>query len=122
MMCPVPGKACDWFQKGAVIGYEKKEIQVSSYYSDSHAHYFLIVLNVSHLQLDTYEILVGDANAVKWVDVRGSFNLNSLGASPVKGGEENNGTPLYIAQAPYGDSDPIDVHPGKIAEGLDGEF
>src|SRR5258705_201466 len=99
MQYPVPGKACDWFQKGAVIGYKEKEIQVSAYYSDSwNAYYLLIVLNVSHLQLDTYEILVGDAKTIKWVDVIGPFHLNSLGASPVEGGEENNGTPLYIAQ------------------------
>lgn len=25
-----PGKASDWFQKGAVIGYKKDEIQVST--------------------------------------------------------------------------------------------
>lgn len=25
----VIGKACDWFQKGAVIGYHKEEIQVN---------------------------------------------------------------------------------------------
>ena len=75
----------------------------------------------SPLQLDTYEILVGDATAVKWVNVDGPFDVGSLGAIPVKGGKENNETPLFIAQAPYGNTNPIDVHPGKIGEGLDGE-
>jgi hypothetical protein len=91
------GKASDRFSKGAVIGYEEKEIQ-----------------------LDTYEILVGDATAVKWVNVDGPFDVGSLGAIPVEGGKENNETPLFIAQAPYGNTNPIDVHPGKIGEGLDG--
>jgi len=95
----IPGKASDWFQKGAVIGYEEKEIQ-----------------------LDTYEILVGNKNKVKWVTVKGSLKVDSLDAKPVEGGKENNETLLYIAQAPYGDNEPIDVHPGKVSEGLDGAF
>jgi hypothetical protein len=89
------GKASDWFQKGAVIGYSNEEIQ-----------------------LDTYEILIGDSNAVRWVDARGTFNLSSLGGKPVEGGRENNGTPLYIAQAPIKGS----VQPGKVREGLNGAF
>lgn len=95
------GKASDWFEKGAVIGYRETEIQ-----------------------LDTYEILVGNPQStrgVKWVDVDGSFSIGSLqGATPVEGGKENDGTKLYVAQAPYGNSEPTGVHPGKIAEGLDG--
>jgi hypothetical protein len=31
MLYTVLGKASDWFQKGAVIGYQEKEIQVSAY-------------------------------------------------------------------------------------------
>jgi len=95
----IPGKASDWFQKGAVIGYEEKEIQ-----------------------LDTYEILVGNNDKVKWVPVQGSLKIDSLDATPVDGGKENNETPLYVAQAPYGENDPIDVHPGKVSEGLGGAF
>jgi len=95
----IPGKASDWFEKGAVIGYQEKEIQ-----------------------LDTYEILVGDKNKVKWVSVTGSLKVDSLGATPVEGGKENDETPLYIAQAPYGSNDPVDVHPGKVSETLDGAF
>jgi len=93
------GKASDWFQKGAVIGYEDKEIQ-----------------------LDTYEILVGDNNKVKWVSVQGTLKIDALDGKPVAGGKENDETPLYIAQAPYGDNDPIDVHPGKVSEKLGGAF
>lgn len=35
----VPGKASDWLQKGAVIGYEEKEIQVRSCLSLTYALY-----------------------------------------------------------------------------------
>lgn len=66
-------------------------------------------------QLETFEVLVGDARAVRWVDGSGTFSTESLGAKPVEGGHENN-TPLFIAQAPYNGG----VHPGKISNGLDG--
>ncbi|KAF7979886.1 hypothetical protein HWV62_40673 [Athelia sp. TMB] len=89
------GKASNWFQKGAVIGYSNEEIQ-----------------------LDTYEILIGDPNAVRWVDVMGDFDPNALGARPVEGGKENNGSPLYIAQAPIHGS----VTPGKIRQDFGGAF
>jgi len=95
----VPGKASDWFQKGAVIGYGEKEIQ-----------------------LDTYEILVGDNNKVKWISVQGTLKIDSLDGALVAGGKENDQTPLYIAQAPCGDNKLIDVHPGKVSEGLGGAF
>ena len=81
--------------------------------------------DLTHIQLDTCEILVGNsqnARGVKWVDVEGFFSIGYLqGATPVKGGKEDDGTKLYFAQAPYGNGDPIGVHTGKIAEGLDGE-
>jgi len=95
----IPGKASDWFQKGAVIGYEEKEIQ-----------------------LDTYEILVGNNDKVKWVPVKGTLKVDALDGTPVPGGKENDEKPLYIAQAPYGKNDSSDVHPGKVSEGLDGAF
>jgi len=87
------GKASGWFKQGAVIGYKNKEIQ-----------------------LETFEVLVGDARAVQWVAGSGTFGTENLGAKPVEGGHENNNTPLFIAQAPYNGG----VHPGKIANGLDG--
>ncbi|KAG1881378.1 carbohydrate-binding module family 12 protein [Suillus tomentosus] len=91
------GKACSVFKKGAVIGYKKEEIH-----------------------LDTYEILVGNSQAVRWVNVSGQFNLAALnGLRPVEGGREPGGAPQYIAQAPYHGA----VHPGKASESFgDGCF
>ncbi|KAF9038365.1 carbohydrate-binding module family 12 protein [Hymenopellis radicata] len=87
------GKASDVFKKGAVIGYAHKEIH-----------------------LDTYEILVGDMRGLRWVDVSGKLDVNGLGARPVDGGREADGTPLFIAAAPYDGA----VHPGKASSKLDG--
>ena len=64
------------------------------------------------LQIDKYEILVGDSRAVRWVPCSGQFNLQALRARPVEGGREPDGTPIYIAQAPHHDA----VHPGKACE------
>lgn len=64
-------------------------------------------------KLEKYEILVGNPNAVRWVNVSGKFNLASLGGlRPVEGGREPGGSPQYIAQAPYHGA----VHPGKACE------
>lgn len=91
------GKACSVFKKGAVIGFKKEEIH-----------------------LDTYEILVGNSQAVSWVNVSGQFNPAALnGRRPVEGGREPGGAPQYIAQAPYHGA----VHPGKACESFgDGCF
>jgi len=84
------GKACSVFKKGAVIGFKKDEIH-----------------------LDKYEILVGNSDAVRWVNISGKFNLASLGGlRPVEGVREPGGAPQYIAQAPYHGA----VHPGKACE------
>ena len=69
-------------------------------------------------QLDTYEVLVGDRRAVHWVEVNGRLDLNALGARPVEGGHEADGTPLYIAQGHVNNG----VHPGKISEKLSRKF
>nr|GAT57717.1 carbohydrate-binding module family 12 protein [Mycena chlorophos] len=89
------GKASSAFQKGAVIGYKHEEIQ-----------------------LDTYEILIGDMNGLRWVDASGRLNVEALGYRPVEGGRESDGTPLYIAEAPHKGA----VHPGKASEKLDGAY
>ncbi|KAF8170224.1 carbohydrate-binding module family 12 protein [Mycena galopus ATCC 62051] len=89
------GKASEAFQKGAVIGYKHEEIQ-----------------------LGTYEILVGDMRGLRWVDAHGRLNVASLGYTPVEGGKENDGTLLYIAEAPHKGA----VHPGKASEKLDGAY
>ncbi|KAJ7039231.1 carbohydrate-binding module family 12 protein [Mycena alexandri] len=89
------GKASDAFEKGGVIGYRHEEIQVG-----------------------TYEILIGDMNGLRWVDASGPLDVNNLGYTPVEGGREPDGTPLYIAEAPYNGA----VHPGKASKNLDGAY
>ena len=66
------------------------------------------------LQIGTYEILVGDSRAVRWVPCSGQVNPHSLGpgVTPVEGGREPDGHAIYIAQAPYHGA----VIPGKACE------
>jgi len=67
---------------------------------------------------DKYEVLCGFENAVRWVDDQGALNLQP-GTTPVEGGREEDGTPLYIAQAFYKNA----VTPGKAGTHLkDGAF
>ncbi|PPQ70209.1 hypothetical protein CVT26_014466 [Gymnopilus dilepis] len=89
------GKASDAFKKGGVLGYKNEEIHV-----------------------DEFEVLIGDMNRLKWVPVSGRINVASLGYRPVEAGRENDGTPLYIVEAPHKDA----VHPGKTSEKLDGAY
>jgi len=89
------GKASDVFKKGGVLGYQREEIHV-----------------------ETYEILVGDMNGLRWVQSHGRLNVGSLGARPVEGGRENDGSPLYIARGYYKDA----TIPGKCSEKLDGAW
>ncbi|KAF8899503.1 carbohydrate-binding module family 12 protein [Gymnopilus junonius] len=89
------GKASDAFKKGGVLGYKDDEIHV-----------------------EEFEVLIGDMNRLKWVPVTGRINVASLGYRPVTAGQENDGTPLYIVEAPYKDA----VHPGKTSEKLDGAY
>lgn len=65
-------------------------------------------LNDMFLQLETYEILVGDMNGLQWVSARGRLNVDNLGLRPVEGGRDKDGTPLFIAEAPHNGA----VHPG----------
>jgi len=53
---------------------------------------------------------LANPQAVRWVDSFGAVQVNNLGARPVEGGRENDGTPILIAQAPYKGG----THPGKI--------
>lgn len=89
------GKASDVFQKGAVIGYQNEEHQ-----------------------LDKYEILLGSMQGLKWVQTGNTLNVESLGARPVEGGYENDGTKLYVVRAYHKGA----MHPGKASEKLDGAF
>jgi len=92
------GKASSVFNEGGVIGYKHHEIPFG-----------------------TYEILVGKPDAVRWVESSGTINVESLksrGYEPIEGGHEDNGTPLYVVQAPYNNG----VHPGKASTGLPSAF
>jgi len=89
------GKASPSLKKGAAIGYKHEEID-----------------------LDTYEILVGDSRGTRWIEASGHFNADSFGYNPVEGGRESNGSAIYIAQAPYHGG----VHPGKASAALDGAY
>jgi hypothetical protein len=55
-------------------------------------------------------------SALRWVPAHGKLNIASLGFKPVEGGREDDGSPLYVAQALYKGV----VHPGKASEKLDG--
>ncbi|EKM54212.1 carbohydrate-binding module family 12 protein [Phanerochaete carnosa HHB-10118-sp] len=89
------GKAGANLDTGAVVGYGHKEVSV-----------------------EQYELLVGNPNAVRWVEVHGQLKLDRLGARPVEGGHEADGTPLFIAQAHVENG----IHPGKISEKLHKAF
>jgi hypothetical protein len=91
----VVGKASEEFDKGSVIGYADKEIEV-----------------------DEYEVLVGDQNRLRWVSTSGKFKVEHLGSRPVEGGHEANGTLVYIVRAPYKGA----THPGKTSEELNGAY
>ena len=67
-------------------------------------------------QLPKYEVLVGDPRALRWVDARGRLSVQNLGARPVEGGREKDGTPLFVARVQHG----ANVIPGKVSEKLDG--
>lgn len=69
-------------------------------------------------QLPKFEVLVGDMRALRWVDTRGRVDLDRLGARPVEGGREADGTPLFIAQAHHHGA----IVPGKCSVRLDGAF
>ncbi|KAF5385906.1 hypothetical protein D9615_002392 [Tricholomella constricta] len=89
------GKASSNLEKGAVIGYKHKE------------HH-----------LDTYEILLGNLQALRWVATRGKVNVSSLGYNPVEGGHEHDGTPLYVIKAQHNGI----YYPGKASATLDGAY
>ncbi|KAF5325651.1 hypothetical protein D9611_000126 [Ephemerocybe angulata] len=90
-----PGKASDVFEKGAVIGYAHDEIHKG-----------------------TYEILLGDMSALRWVPASGKLNVDSLGHRPVEGGKDEDGSELYVARAHHKGC----FHPGKASAKLKGAF
>ncbi|KAG8683114.1 hypothetical protein FRC08_014523, partial [Ceratobasidium sp. 394] len=86
-----PGKVSPNFKKGAIIGWGGDEIEV-----------------------ENYEVLIANPQAVRWAESSEKFNIQSLGARPVEGGYEADKTPLFIVQAPYKNG----THPGKTSEKL----
>ncbi|KAH6914167.1 hypothetical protein BKA70DRAFT_1260578 [Coprinopsis sp. MPI-PUGE-AT-0042] len=86
-----PGKASPQMKTGARIGFAHDEID-----------------------LDKYEILVGNPNSVRWIPVSGKLKLQTLGARPVDGGVDCNGSQLYVARSHFKGG----VHPGKVGEHL----
>jgi len=50
------------------------------------------------IHVKTFEVLIGDRRAVRWVQAHGRLNPNNLGARPVEGGREADGTPLFVAR------------------------
>lgn len=89
------GKCGRPFKKGAVVGYGHDEVEY-----------------------DTYEVLLGDSRAVRWVDVEGRLNVERLGVRLVEGGREADGTQLYIAQGQVKGG----THCGKVSEKLHKAF
>ncbi|KAG6866621.1 hypothetical protein C0991_000731 [Blastosporella zonata] len=87
------GAASATLSKGAVVGFKHKEYN-----------------------LDVYEILLGNMSGLRWVPAHGKVDLSALGHSPVEGGHENDGSPLYIIRAIYKGS----YYPGKASATLDG--
>ncbi|KAI0305667.1 hypothetical protein B0F90DRAFT_1924052 [Multifurca ochricompacta] len=85
------GKAASVFKQGSVIGYAGRVVE-----------------------LDKFEVLVGDDRAIQWVRFSYQLNLQQLGARPVEGGKEASGAILYIARVGYNGG----VHTAKIGEHL----
>lgn len=71
-----------------------------------------------NLQKDTYEILLGDMNALRWVRTSGKLNVASLGYRPIEGGVDSDGTILYVVRAEHNGC----FHPGKASERLKGQY
>ncbi|KAH9998469.1 hypothetical protein BJV74DRAFT_824671 [Russula compacta] len=85
------GKASPVFQQGSVIGYAGRAVE-----------------------LNTFEVLIGDTRAIRWVSYSYQLNISELRATPVEGGKEANGASLYIARVKYSGG----VHPAKVGEHL----
>jgi len=89
------GKAGTHLSKGAAYGYCNKAYEIS-----------------------TYEVLVGNSKAIRWVPTGGLLRVDQLGATPVEGGHENDGTPIYVASVEFHGS----RHCGKATTKLDGAY
>ncbi|KAI5123876.1 hypothetical protein M0805_005693 [Coniferiporia weirii] len=70
------------------------------------------------VQVKYYDVLVGDAKAVKWVPHKGHLSISELGAQPIEGGHDPDGTTLAIARGRV----KRDLFPGKASTKLDGAY
>ncbi|KAJ3038927.1 hypothetical protein HK097_002993 [Rhizophlyctis rosea] len=70
------------------------------------------------LYSSVYEVLVGDQNSVKWVDVQGTPQPN--GWTPIEAGKDSDGSVLWIAKANYEGSQQIGKAGPALGEGLVG--
>ncbi|KAI8846956.1 hypothetical protein BC829DRAFT_397521 [Chytridium lagenaria] len=83
---------------GCNIGYGNKEISIKKY---------------------KYQILCGNPKALKWVDLTGPCITASLqNAQPIEAGQENDGRPLYVAQAFYNNSVQVGKAGAHINDGM----
>jgi len=85
------GKASPGFRQGAAIGYADRVIEFTK-----------------------FEILIGDSRAIRWVPHSNRLDVQQLGATPVEGGRDANGVPLYVARVRHNDG----VHTAKVGECL----
>jgi len=68
-------------------------------------------------KIESYEVLTGDPSLYRWVSYnRGTLDGSTLGAIPIEGCREKNGTPLYHIRAYHNGS----MVPGKAGPGLQG--
>ncbi|KAI8925299.1 hypothetical protein BC831DRAFT_415257 [Entophlyctis helioformis] len=60
-----------------------------------------------------YEVLVGNPNAVRWVDISGHFNAKAIPGQLIEAGHEHNRDAIFIAQTQHEGS----VQVGKVTIG-----
>jgi len=91
-----PGKAASHLKKGGLISYGGKSIDV-----------------------EKFEVLiVTETESVTWRDGPRPFATESISETLIVGGKESDGTPLYIAQAPYQGG----LHIGKVRDQYKGAY
>ena len=83
------------------------------------------------IHVKQYEVLVGDSRGTRWVPASGTFSFDRLGAHPVEGGREDDGTPLVIARGHakersgvlgIGGGGQEGLFPGKASPKLNGAY
>ncbi|CAE6439130.1 unnamed protein product [Rhizoctonia solani] len=88
------GKASRGYKTGAMFGYDGKE-----------------------LEIEFYEVLVANEHSVRWETATYPFIVRKYnGGTLVEGGNEHDGSPLFIARAFYWGG----THPGKTSSMLKG--